>query len=285
MKLTARGRAGHGSMINPDNAVTRISQAVARLGAHEWPVRLTPAMEVLLATVADLAGTEATPGERRGAGRGVRQRRPDARRGHPQHHQPDRCSSAGYKANVDPDRGDGAGRRPLPARASRTSSSRPSPSSSATGSRSSTSPTSTPWETPYDGDAGRRDAPLAAGRGPRRAGRAVPDERRHRRQALPQARHALLRLHAAAAAAPTSTSPRCSTASTSGCRSTRWSSGRGSSTGSSTRSERWADGSDRTAPLPDDLAPQHHPAGAVGRDLHAGRAPSRRARPGRPASG
>ena len=61
MKLTARGRAGHGSMINPDNAVTRIAQAVARIGAHEWPVRLTPAMEVLLATVADLAGTEATP--------------------------------------------------------------------------------------------------------------------------------------------------------------------------------------------------------------------------------
>ncbi|NPC96372.1 M20/M25/M40 family metallo-hydrolase [Nocardioides sp. zg-DK7169] len=61
MRLTARGRAGHGSMINPDNAVTRLAQAVARLGTHEWPVRLTPAMEVLLATVADLAGTEVTP--------------------------------------------------------------------------------------------------------------------------------------------------------------------------------------------------------------------------------
>lgn len=61
MRLTARGRAGHGSMINPDNAVSRLSAAVARIGAHHWPVRLTPAMEVLLATVADLAGTEATP--------------------------------------------------------------------------------------------------------------------------------------------------------------------------------------------------------------------------------
>ncbi|MEJ7794468.1 MAG: M20/M25/M40 family metallo-hydrolase [Nocardioides sp.] len=61
MKLTARGRAGHGSMINRENAVTRIAQAVVRIGAHEWPVRLTPAMEVLLASVADLAGTEATP--------------------------------------------------------------------------------------------------------------------------------------------------------------------------------------------------------------------------------
>ncbi|HWJ83520.1 MAG TPA: M20/M25/M40 family metallo-hydrolase [Nocardioides sp.] len=61
MRLTARGRAGHGSMINPDNAVSRLTAAVARIGAHEWPVRLTPAMRTLLAAVADLAGTEATP--------------------------------------------------------------------------------------------------------------------------------------------------------------------------------------------------------------------------------
>lgn len=61
MKLTARGRAGHGSMINHENAITRLSAAVARIGAYEWPVRLTPTMEVLLATVGDLAGTEATP--------------------------------------------------------------------------------------------------------------------------------------------------------------------------------------------------------------------------------
>jgi acetylornithine deacetylase/succinyl-diaminopimelate desuccinylase-like protein len=61
IKLTARGRAGHGSMINRDNAVTEIARAVARIGAHEWPVILTPTMRVLLATVAELAGTEATP--------------------------------------------------------------------------------------------------------------------------------------------------------------------------------------------------------------------------------
>src|SRR3954463_12217198 len=60
MKLTARGRAGHGSMINHDNAVTRLSAAVARIGAHDWPVRLTPTMQTLLAAVAELAGTEAT---------------------------------------------------------------------------------------------------------------------------------------------------------------------------------------------------------------------------------
>jgi acetylornithine deacetylase/succinyl-diaminopimelate desuccinylase-like protein len=61
MRLTARGRAGHGSMINDDNAVTRLTEAVARIGGHQWPVRLTPAMRTLLAAVAEIAGTEATP--------------------------------------------------------------------------------------------------------------------------------------------------------------------------------------------------------------------------------
>lgn len=61
MRLTARGRAGHGSMINDDNAVTRLASAVARIGAHEWPVRLTPTMRTLLAAVGELAGAEATP--------------------------------------------------------------------------------------------------------------------------------------------------------------------------------------------------------------------------------
>jgi acetylornithine deacetylase/succinyl-diaminopimelate desuccinylase-like protein len=61
VRLTARGNAGHGSMRHPDNAVTRLAGAVARIGQHEWPVRITPTMEVLLAAVADLAGTEATP--------------------------------------------------------------------------------------------------------------------------------------------------------------------------------------------------------------------------------
>jgi acetylornithine deacetylase/succinyl-diaminopimelate desuccinylase-like protein len=61
MRLTARGRAGHGSMMNDHNAVTRLTAAVARIGAYEWPVRLTPTMETLLAVVGEIAGTEATP--------------------------------------------------------------------------------------------------------------------------------------------------------------------------------------------------------------------------------
>jgi acetylornithine deacetylase/succinyl-diaminopimelate desuccinylase-like protein len=61
VRLTARGRAGHGSMINTENAVTRLATAVARIGAHPWPVRLTPAVKTLLATVGEMADTEVTP--------------------------------------------------------------------------------------------------------------------------------------------------------------------------------------------------------------------------------
>jgi acetylornithine deacetylase/succinyl-diaminopimelate desuccinylase-like protein len=43
MRLTAHGTAGHGSMINSDNAVTDVAEAVARIGRHEWPVRETEA--------------------------------------------------------------------------------------------------------------------------------------------------------------------------------------------------------------------------------------------------
>ena len=61
MRLTARGNAGHGSMRHPDNAVTALTAAVARIGRHPWPVRLTPSMKVLLSAVGEIAGTEATP--------------------------------------------------------------------------------------------------------------------------------------------------------------------------------------------------------------------------------
>ena len=48
MRLTARGTAGHGSMLQRDNAVTELAEAVARLGRHEWPTRLTPAVRAFL---------------------------------------------------------------------------------------------------------------------------------------------------------------------------------------------------------------------------------------------
>ncbi|MEU9122249.1 M20/M25/M40 family metallo-hydrolase [Streptomyces sp. NPDC048506] len=54
LKLTATGRAGHGSKVNHDNAVSRIAAAVARIGEHEWPVRLTPTVRSALRELAAL---------------------------------------------------------------------------------------------------------------------------------------------------------------------------------------------------------------------------------------
>ncbi|WXK80443.1 M20/M25/M40 family metallo-hydrolase [Streptomyces sirii] len=58
LKLTAQGRAGHGSKVNPDNAVTRIAAAVARIGEHSWPVRLTPTVRAALRELAALRGVD-----------------------------------------------------------------------------------------------------------------------------------------------------------------------------------------------------------------------------------
>ncbi|MGI5438896.1 M20/M25/M40 family metallo-hydrolase [Streptomyces shenzhenensis] len=58
LKLTARGRAGHGSRVNRENAVTRLAAAVTRIGAHEWPLRLTPTVRAALTELAALYGIE-----------------------------------------------------------------------------------------------------------------------------------------------------------------------------------------------------------------------------------
>ncbi|MGC5566727.1 M20/M25/M40 family metallo-hydrolase [Streptomyces sp. FR-108] len=60
LKLTARGRAGHGSKVNRSNAVTRLAAAIARIGDHEWPVRLTPTVRAALTELAALYGVEPT---------------------------------------------------------------------------------------------------------------------------------------------------------------------------------------------------------------------------------
>jgi acetylornithine deacetylase/succinyl-diaminopimelate desuccinylase-like protein len=61
MRLTARGRAGHGSMINDDNAVTAVAQAVARLGRHQFPLVLTDTVVQFLAAVSDETGHAIDP--------------------------------------------------------------------------------------------------------------------------------------------------------------------------------------------------------------------------------
>ena len=58
LKLTAKGTAGHGSMINRDNALTALGEAVAKLGNHVWPQRYTATVKSLFANVAKLTGNK-----------------------------------------------------------------------------------------------------------------------------------------------------------------------------------------------------------------------------------
>jgi acetylornithine deacetylase/succinyl-diaminopimelate desuccinylase-like protein len=61
MKLTAKGTAGHGSFINQDNAVTKISDAVARIGAYEWPQLETKTSNFFFRKIAELTGDKYDP--------------------------------------------------------------------------------------------------------------------------------------------------------------------------------------------------------------------------------
>ncbi len=63
LRLTARGTAGHGSMVQPDNAVTELAEAIGRLGRHEWPVRLIPSVRAFLEGVCDALGIEFIPND------------------------------------------------------------------------------------------------------------------------------------------------------------------------------------------------------------------------------
>ena len=56
LRLTARGRAGHGAKPNPENAVTRLSAAMARIGTYRWPVRLIPTVQAAVEALAAAAG-------------------------------------------------------------------------------------------------------------------------------------------------------------------------------------------------------------------------------------
>jgi len=61
MKLTAGGRPGHGSFVHDDNAVTRLAQAVSRIGSSRLPTVLTPPMREFLDAVSDAYGVEIDP--------------------------------------------------------------------------------------------------------------------------------------------------------------------------------------------------------------------------------
>ena len=66
LRLLAHGTAGHGSMVNDDNPITRLAAAIARIGAHEWPEDMPQATRDLLEGVSEITGipfTAETTGE------------------------------------------------------------------------------------------------------------------------------------------------------------------------------------------------------------------------------
>ncbi|WP_053206807.1 M20/M25/M40 family metallo-hydrolase [Jiangella muralis] len=102
LRLTARGRAGHGSRVNGDNAVAALAGAVHRLAEYEWPVRLTRTVRASLESIgaalgvpvdlSDVAGTIARFGEARELVEAVLRNSTNPT-----------VLSAGYKVNVIPE--------------------------------------------------------------------------------------------------------------------------------------------------------------------------------------
>jgi acetylornithine deacetylase/succinyl-diaminopimelate desuccinylase-like protein len=61
MRLTARGPAGHGSMVHDQNPVTAVAEAVARLGRHRFPLVATDTVQQFLAAVSEETGLTFDP--------------------------------------------------------------------------------------------------------------------------------------------------------------------------------------------------------------------------------
>lgn len=61
VKLTAKGTAGHGSFINQDNAITKLSEAVTRIGNYEWPQLETKTSSKFFRKIAEITGDKYDP--------------------------------------------------------------------------------------------------------------------------------------------------------------------------------------------------------------------------------
>lgn len=56
LNLRAEGRAGHGSVVNEDNALTKLARAVAAIGEHRFPVQPTAAVHAMVAHLSEALG-------------------------------------------------------------------------------------------------------------------------------------------------------------------------------------------------------------------------------------
>ena len=63
LRLVAKGMAGHGSMLNDENAVTVLAEAVARVGRHSFPIEVSPTVETFLRELCDALGISYDPAD------------------------------------------------------------------------------------------------------------------------------------------------------------------------------------------------------------------------------
>ena len=57
LRLTAHGRAGHGSQVNDENALVRLAEAITRIHEHKWPREYLASVRALLDGLSELTGT------------------------------------------------------------------------------------------------------------------------------------------------------------------------------------------------------------------------------------
>lgn len=56
LRLRARGRAGHGSVPNPESAVGRLADAISRISHHEFPLHYLESVQALMTGLAEISG-------------------------------------------------------------------------------------------------------------------------------------------------------------------------------------------------------------------------------------
>jgi acetylornithine deacetylase/succinyl-diaminopimelate desuccinylase-like protein len=61
MRLRASAKAGHGSFLHSDNAITQLAEAVAKLGNHQFPLVMTDSVRELLDVISEETGLDLDP--------------------------------------------------------------------------------------------------------------------------------------------------------------------------------------------------------------------------------
>lgn len=61
LRLRAKSRPGHGSMVHDANAVTWLAEAVSRIGHYEWPLAITDTVRAMVKALGEVIGRDLDP--------------------------------------------------------------------------------------------------------------------------------------------------------------------------------------------------------------------------------